>query len=292
MRIVGPILGILAGIAVLGGIIWYSRYAPWVPQPPNPRIANVGLSEPVSVRMKREAEAKAKEEAEKAKAPAAPEPGRPGLATKAPFPKAVVAESVHDFGTLEVLQEGKHRFRIENKGEGPLALATPLSTGPPWKREVSPGQSTEYEMNWRSFEPSANFAKTATIWTNDPKLPEVQLKVQGRILAPVRVEPKGDWSVKTMKGDKDGKFSGMIGSETESSFQIVSIDRSSQKVKVETRPLTADELRHEGMKSGYTLNVTVDKDIPDGVFQADLKVTTTLKGNETVGIRVMALQLR
>ena len=137
MRIVGAILGILAGIAVLGGIVWYSRYAPWVPQPPNPRIANVGLSEPVSVRMKREAEAKAKAEAERAKAPAEPEPGRPALASKAPFPKAVVAETVHDFGTLEVLQEGKHRFRIENKGEGPLSLAIPPSTGPPWRREVA-----------------------------------------------------------------------------------------------------------------------------------------------------------
>ena len=180
VRIVGPILGILAGIAVLGGIVWYSRYAPWVPQPPNPRIANVGLSEPVSVRMQREAEAKAKAEAEQAKAPAEREPGRPALATKAPFPKAVVGETVHDFGTLEVLQEGKHRFRVENKGEGPLSLAVALSTGLPWKREVAPGQSTEYEMTWRSFEPSANFAKTATIWTSDPKLPEVQLKVQGR----------------------------------------------------------------------------------------------------------------
>jgi hypothetical protein len=292
VRIVGPILGILAGITVLGGIVWYSRYAPWVPQPPNPRLARVGLSEPVSIRMKREAEARAKEQQKHASAPAEREPGRPALATKAPFPKAVVGETVHDFGTQEILQEGKHHFRIENKGEGPLSLATPISTGLPWKREVAPGQSTEYEMTWRSFEPSANFAKTATIWTSDPKLPEVQLKVQGRILAPVRVEPKGDWSVKTMKGDKDAKFTGVIGSETESSFQIVSIDRSSTQVKVETRPLTAEELRHEGMKSGYALDVTVDKNIPDGVFQADLKVTTTIKGNETVGVRVMALQLR
>jgi hypothetical protein len=292
VRIVGAIFGILAGIAVLGGIVWYSRYAPWVPQPPNPRLARVGLSEPVAVRMKREAEARAKEQQEQGGAPAEREPGRPALASKAPFPKAVVGATVHDFGTLEVLQEGKHRFRIENKGEGPLSLAVALSTGLPWKREVAPGQSTEYEMSWRSFEPSANFAKTATIWTSDPKLPEVQLKIQGRILAPVRIEPKGDWSLKTMKGDKDGKFTGMIGSETESSFQIVSIDRSTPQVKVETRPLTADELRHEGMKSGYALNVTVDKDIPDGVFQADLKVTTTLNGNETVGVRVMALQLR
>jgi hypothetical protein len=242
--------------------------------------------------MKREADTKAKEQQEHGRAPAEREPGRPALATKAPFPKAVVGETVHDFGTLEVLQEGKHRFRIENKGEGPLSLAVASSTGLPWKREVAPGQSTEYEMIWRSFEPSANFAKTATIWTNDPKRPEVELKVQGRILAPIRVEPKGDWSVKTMKGDKDGKFAGIIGSETESSFQIVSIDRSSMEVKVETRPLTADELRHEGMKSGYALDVTVDKNIPDGVFQADLKVTTTIKGNETVGVRVMALQLR
>jgi len=252
----------------------------------------IGLSEPVAVRMKRDREAKAKELEEQPKAPAEREPGRPALATKAPFPKAVVGETVHDFGTQEILQQGKHRFRIENKGEGPLSLVTPISTGPPWKREVAPGQSIEYEMAWRSFEPSANFAKSETIWTNDPKLPEVQLKVQGRILAPVRVEPKGDWSMKTLKRDQDGKFTGMIGSETESSFQIVSIERTSTQVKVETRPLTADELRREGMKSGYALNVTVDKNIPDGVFQAELNVNTTLKGNQTVTIRVSALQLR
>jgi hypothetical protein len=292
VRIVGPIIGILAGIAVLGGLVWYTRYAPWVPQPPNPRIANVGLSEPIAARMKREAEAKAKEREAQAKAPAEREPGRPALATKAPFPKAVVSETVHEFGTQQVLDQGKHPFRIENRGEGPLLLATPLSTGLPWKREVAPGQSTEYDMTWRSFEPSADFAKTATIWTNDPKLPEVQLKVHGRILAPLRVEPNGEWSLKSMKGDHDGKFTGIVGSETESSFQIVKIERSSTNVNVDTRPLTADELRRDGLKSGYAVNVTVSKEIPDGVFQADLKLTTTLKGNETVTVRVTALQLR
>ncbi len=105
------------------------------------------------------------------------------------------------------------------------------------------------------------------------------------------MEPKGDWSLKTMKGDKDGTFTGMIGSETESS-EIVSIDRSSPQVKVETRPLTADELRHEGMKSGYALDVTVDKNIPDGVFSRRICGTMTISGNETVGVRAMALQLR
>ncbi len=117
MRIVGPILGILAGVAVLGGIIWCSRYAPWVPQPPNPRIANVGLSEPVSVRMKREAEAKAKEQQEQggASGPSVQEPGCPGPGHQGPFSQSsLVGETIsRSSATLEVLQEGKHRFRID-----------------------------------------------------------------------------------------------------------------------------------------------------------------------------------
>jgi hypothetical protein len=292
VRFVGRILGILVGVALIGGLVWYNRYAPWAEKYPDPRVSRVVLSEPVSSRMKKEADAKAKQEREEANQAARPEPGRPPVAAKPPFPKAVVDERLYEFGTMQVLDEGKHRFRIENKGEGPLSLANPWSAGSPWKREVAPGKSTEYEMVWRTAEPTTNYAKTVTLWTSDPKLPEVQLKVQGRMVAPVHVEPSGEWKVPPLKGDKDGKFAGKIGSDIESSFRIVSIKTTSPKVKVDTRPLTTDELRAAEMKSGYALIVTVDKGIPDGVFQSELTVTTTLKGGETTTIKLTALQLR
>jgi hypothetical protein len=287
-------LGILVGILGISVLLWYERYSPWAEKYPDPRIARVVLSEPVAGRKAREAREARQERpnsqhvAEKA----SPQAERPPRA-KPPFPQAVVAERIYHFGTLEVGKEQIHAFRIENKGKGPLILIkAPALDIPPWKREVPPGGSVDFDVHFRPTESTPHFTQRTILWTNDPQQPDIQFEVDGRLIAPVRIEPASEWNVPTMRGDKDGKFTGRIGSDTEASFRIVSVESPNSFVTVAHRPLTPGELSRDGMRSGYTFDVTLSKDIPEGVFQSELTIHTTLPQGETIKVKVTSLQLR
>lgn len=292
VRALGWIIGVLSGIAIISAIVWFGRYSPWAEKHPSRLETVVVVSEPVASRRKKEAQLKERQSAQK---PPADEPRfeRPKVVDKPPFPKAVVPARSFDLGSVDVGEERKHAFRIENKGEGRLVLASEFGTQglPPWHREVPPGGSTEVELSLRSLDSSPSFAKRTTVWTNDPKMPEIQFELVGRVLADFRVEPRDEWRVR-ITGDQDGKVTGKIGSEREESFRIASVVTESRLVKVDYRPLNADELRQAQLKSGYAFNVTVSKEIPEGVFHTELKIQTTLKKGETISVGLTALQLR
>jgi Protein of unknown function (DUF1573) len=292
VRALGWTFGVFAGIVILGAVIWFARYSPWAEKYPNPLETRVVVSEPVASRRKKELQQKEREKAQK---PPADEPRfeHPKVADKPPFPKAVVAERSFNLGNLDVGEERKHTFRIENKGDAPLVLVSEsgMQDRGQWRREIPPGSSTELELGLRSLESSPTFSKRTKVWTNDPKSPEIQFELSGRVLADFRVEPSDEWRVRIM-GNEDGKITGKIGSEQEESFRIVSVETDSRLVTVEYRPLNADELHEARLKSGYALNVTVSKDIPEGVFHTDLKIKTTLKKGETINVGLTALQLR
>jgi Protein of unknown function (DUF1573) len=287
VRLVGSVAAVLVGIAAISAVVWLYRYSPWAERYPDRRITRVTESEPVSSRMRREELQKAAAAKKQSKSAVASEPTRPPLVDKAPFPKTVVAEQKHDFGAIETGEPRKHAFRIENKGDAPLILADQIG----WRREVPPGGSTEFEMNVQAFQSTPTLAKKWTIWTNDPKLPEIAFEVDARVVADVWIEPSGEWRVR-IQGDQDGKLTGKIGSQIEPSFKINSVEPSTRQVKVDYRPLDAKELSHDHLKSGYAINVTVSKEIPLGLFQADIKFRTTLKEGDLIDIRLTALQLR
>ena len=50
------------------------------------------------------------------------EPDAPAIAAQGPYPKAVAAETEHNFGTAMQHSKGHHEFVIRNEGEAPLEL--------------------------------------------------------------------------------------------------------------------------------------------------------------------------
>jgi Protein of unknown function (DUF1573) len=292
VRLPGSIAGIVAAVVLIAAVVWLGRYAPWVEKPPDPLENRVVLSEPVRVRREKDAQQKAAHVDEK---PASSElqAGRPPLADKPPFPKAVVADKSFNLGTVDAGETKTHSFRVENKGEGSLILTSGWSrdAAQQWRKEVPPGGSTEVEVSLNPDGSLPTDAFTRTIWTNDPKLPEIALRVQAKVIKRVRIEPEHEWKVR-ITGDQDGKFTGKIVSDVEGGFKILSIQSTNRNVTAVPRPLEAKELRQEGMRNGYAIDLTVNKDIPLGVFECQLTIHTTLKKFETIDIKVTALQLR
>ena len=292
MRWPGAIAGILVAVVLISGIVWLQRYAPWVEQPPDPRLARVLVSEPVKDRKAKEAKLK-EQQKDQVQPNSDLQAGRPPLADKPPFPKAVADERSYNLGTVDSGDSRTHAFKIENKGEGPLVLTSGWTTdaAKQWRREVKPGGSADFEVAFEAAGASPQTTLTKVVWTNDPKLPEIEFRVSAKVIEHVRVEPDREWKVR-ITGDQDGKFTGKIVSDLAGSFKVLSIESNNRNVKAVSRPLDANELQKEGMRNGYAIELTVNKDIPLGVFESQLTIHTTLKKFETIDIKVTALQLR
>jgi hypothetical protein len=294
VRLPGSVAGILAAVVLIAAVVWLGRYAPWVEKPPDPLETRVVLSEPVKLRKAKEAQRKAEQKDEKpSNENELAQAGRPPLADKPPFPRAVVGDKSADLGTVGAGEKKSHTFRIDNKGEGRLILTSGWSSdaAQQWRKELPPGGSADVEVTLEPSGSAPNDSFTRTVWTNDPKLPEINFRVQAKVIKHVRIEPEREWKVR-ITGDQDGKFTGTIASDFDGGFKILSIESTDRNVKAVARPLDAAELQKEGMRNGYAIDLTVNKDIPLGVFECQLTIHTTLKKFETIDIKVTALQLR
>lgn len=238
--------GILIAITGVSATIWSARYAPWArPQPvaENPIVGRLR-------EMKEGADRQAGRKPEATSATAsrtdpAVEP-RPLVAEKPPFPKAVVAEQVFEFGRMGTDEQRRHVFRIENKGEATLVIAKgptecKCTLSSLANHQVAPGASTEIEVEWTPRAPDRLFDKTAIIWTNDPASPEIHLEVAGRVVPSLEVVPR-TWNASAVTDDEDGIARGEVLSETVRDFKIVAIEPADPNIKVKFQPLAAGEL--------------------------------------------------
>ena len=282
--------GILIAITGVSATIWSARYAPWVrPQPvaENPIVGRLReMKEGADRQAGRKPEATG---ATASRTDPAVEP-RPLVAEKPPFPKAVVAEQVFEFGRMGTDEQRRHVFRIENKGEATLVIAKgptecKCTLSSLANHQVAPGASTEIEVEWTPREPDRLFDKTAIIWTNDPASPEIHLEVAGRVVPPLEVVPR-TWNASAVTDDEDGIARGEVLSETVRDFKIVAIEPADPNIKVKFQPLAAGELKRRNLPAGYDFTVTVGKNLRLGHFRSRLKIVTSLPGKQAVEVEL------
>ncbi len=291
MRPIGVILAVVTGVAALVGAIWAARYAPWV-TPYQPVLTRPELGQ----KMMDEAKAKAeREKAAEAKKEDPDLPKRPAVADKPPFPKAVTGERVYDFGVMGINEEKSHTFRIENKGQAALVLGKGPTTCKCTIAEIPssgipPNGSAEIKLTWTPKKLEENFAQHATIWTNDPDLPEFQFKVYGKVVEKFAVIPDRGWNAGHITDIQDGHATGTLASALDPHFKITSVETSDPHIKVSYKKLETHEFsrRLTGMQQGYNFDVVVDRGIPKGRFRGRLKIHTTLEGNKTIEVDVTA----
>jgi hypothetical protein len=289
MRRLAIPFGILVAIAVVSTTIWSARYAPWVRQQPVAENPIVGRLREMRQGADRQAGRKPAPTSDTA---GRTDPGvepRPLVADKPPFPKAVIAEKVFEFGRMGTDEQRKHVFRIENKGQAPLVIAKgpteckcTLSTLA--NHQIPPGASTEIEVEWTARAPDRLFDKTAIIWTNDPASPEIHLEVAGRVVAPLEVVPRA-WNASTVTNDEDGIARGEILSET-GDFKVVSIEPLDPNIKIKFQSLSPGELKRRNLPAGYDFTVTVGKNLRLGHFRSLFKIVTSLPGKQAVEVEL------
>ncbi|QDT02814.1 hypothetical protein K227x_11920 [Rubripirellula lacrimiformis] len=111
------------------------------------------------------------------------------------FPIAAVDQTTFHFGMLDPHSTVHHAFEIRNEGETPLTVGvretsckcTVGSLGSP---VLLPGGKTNVTLTWHTGYQVESYEQTATITTNDPSKPTIQLKVQGQVRAELVVPTK------------------------------------------------------------------------------------------------------
>jgi hypothetical protein len=282
--------GILIAIAGISTTIWSTRYAPWVRQKPVGENPIVGRLREMKEGADRQAGRKSDTTGATASHTDPTVEFRPPVAEKPPFPKAVVAHRLFEFGRMRTDEQRTHVFRIENKGEAPLVIAKgptecKCTLSSLKNHQVAPGASTEIEVEWTPREPDRLFGKTAIIWTNDPASPEIHLEVAGRVVPPLEVVPRA-WTASAVTNDEDGIARGEVLSETERDFKIVAIEPVDPNIKIKFQPLAPGELKRRNLPAGYAFTVTVGKNLRLGHFRSRLRIVTSLPGKQAVEVEL------
>ena len=185
-----------------------------------------------------------------------------------PHPKAVVDDTVHNFGTMKKGDEGVHQFVIRNEGEAPLQLyANPKETtcqctvGKLKRNLLQPGEETEVEVSWHIGIPGPAFSHSALVRTNDPEKTEIRLLVRGWVGQLLGTVPTGDWSFGTVKDEGIHEVSGILFSNIADDFEITKIEPSSPLLTPEWKRLQPKDLESI---AGQSPSDDVEKEEDDG----------------------------
>lgn len=108
-------------------------------------------------------------------------------------PKAVVAEPVHEAGTVPTGKKIAHDFVVENQGEAPLEITSVRPacgcTVAQFDRTIAPGESGKVHAVLDTSTFSGQIAKGITVLTNDPANPRFELTIKADIRPHLMVDP-------------------------------------------------------------------------------------------------------
>ena len=211
------------------------------------------------------------------------------------LPKAVVDNEVFDFGTMDKSGRLSHAFVISNEGDAPLLLlkgkTTCKCTMAKLDREsVMPGESTKIVIEWTAREYLGPFEQTATIQTNDPQRPEIELKIKGWTTTMLQFMPD-ELVLGRVSAGRGVSAKVRLLAHTKEPVEILGFEcaepETAEYFDVDITPLSAEELKGEtNVKNGYLITVGLKSGLPQGPFQQTIRFMTTLEVAKTVELPV------
>lgn len=201
-------------------------------------------------------------------------------------PQAVVEGGpVYAFGRMELNSVGKHTFVVKNEGKEPLELTMEGTTCKCTMADlkegdvltVAPGEKTEIKLEWRPKAYQEDFAQTATIATNDPRKPTLELRISGSVVQAVVLEPS-EIRLSNMAAGETRKAATKVLSFKDADFEITDLKvtgDSSELFTVTSRPLDPEELKaSSGAIAGYLIQLEAKPGLPLGTNRNNIVVAT------------------
>ncbi len=207
---------------------------------------------------------------------------RPEISETGPWPKAVMDETEHEFGVMEVNSVEKHKFIVRNEGDAPLKVVLGPTTckctlSEMEDDEISPGESTEIELQWEPKARAERFRQTAVLYTNDPKNAEIKLTVVGQVDKLLALDPPDSWNVGEIRDDEPTVVTGSITSKILEKFEVQEIESSHDNLTATAEPMTEEELKEREATAGYKLTATLEPGVPVGPFNERVTVKTDIR---------------
>jgi len=224
-------------------------------------------------------------------------------------PRVEVGEPRHEFGTMGMGTGKSHRFEIRNTGGGPLTLtrggtscSCTLSQfesteggAADGKQVVQAGESAFVTLTWTGKPPGGFIRQHATIFTDDPRRPEVSLVVEGMVVPTWRADPAPIVLPRINASSRQRVSTDVFTYGTEPpKVKGLSIDhpQAPRFFSLATSPLTAEQIAGEpGATGGFRIDVDVEPGLPFGrlrqtittMFEIPEEVTAEIGIEGTVG---------
>ena len=210
-------------------------------------------------------------------------------------PKAVVDSEVFDFGVMDKSGRSSHEFTITNEGKSPLTVLKGHSTcrctmAKFDRRTVLPGESTKIKIEWTAREYLGDFEQIATIKTNDPDRPEIELRIKGITVTMLQFMPDELLLGRISAGESVTSVAKLL-SHSQEPVKILSVECAEPETAdffdVSYTPLKADALKSDPkIKGGYEIKVELKPGLPQGTFQQTIRVHTSLPAADMVELPI------
>jgi hypothetical protein len=199
-------------------------------------------------------------------------------------PRILVEQPHYDFGTMQRGTTKSHEFVIKNTGHAPLKIRNGGTTckctlSKVADESIPAGGSTTVKLEWSAKADSGPFRQTATILTNDPTQSQIELLVDGQILALSNVEPPDFLFDKLSVGQTKSSqvyVMAMLQDELAVKDPQISDPTIRDRFDVKIEPVEPSALPNKLAKRGYRVTITAKEGLPVGRFHAWLTLSTSL----------------
>jgi hypothetical protein len=203
-------------------------------------------------------------------------------------PQLIVDDYFFDFGAVERDSEQRHTFHFTNAGQGVLTLKAAGTTCSKCtiaelkRKQVAPGETVDVTIVYLTSASQPEFRQQATIVTNDPDQPRVELKITGSVTSRFRVVPEvlalGKVSTQETRS-ADIKVYGFVADSIElAGYEFTEADSASFfEVKSETLP--ADQWGEPQAKCAMRVVLTLKPGLPLGPIRQTIRLNLRLGGS-------------
>ena len=209
-------------------------------------------------------------------------------------PKVVVDREVYDFGAIERGTSQSHAFVFTNRGDYPLELIQGETTcqctiSQLEVEKIAPGKSATVTLQWEAKRGGGKFRQSATIWTNDPLRPRVDLSVVGRITRKLQVTP-AEVVFSSVKAGRKASAEVRLISLVDENLEVLNHqwrdEATAEFFDVKVEPLALEDLKDPLAKSGALITVTVKPGLTVGSFDQSLELLTNSTRRSSVRIPI------
>jgi Protein of unknown function (DUF1573) len=210
-------------------------------------------------------------------------------------PAVDVTEQEYKFGQMQRGTTKSHEFVVHNVGQSPLTLRVGNTTckctvGNVSNDPIPPGGSINVKLEWSALIMPGPFRQTATILTNDPVNPRLELSVEGDVTEATGIFPQDLMFDKVTAGDTKSADV-YIMAFTQDQLKVGQPEFSNTETRkyfdVSVEPVARKDLPNPKAKAGVRVRVSTKPGLRLGRFDQWLAVSTNIPDTEHVKIPII-----